>query len=533
MTPFAEPAQPAAAVLVQCEDIWKDFAGVDVLKGAGIELRAGEVHGIVGENGAGKSTLAKLIGGVHTPRRGTIRVRGAVTSVPNPRGAIAQGIALIHQEPMTFPDLTVAENIFIGRQPRGRLGTVDWRGMTRQSRELLGRLGVTIDPAARMRGLSVADQQMVEMAVALSQDARVFLMDETTASLTPTEVADLFRVMRQLRDGGAALAFIGHRMEEIFEVCDRLTVLRDGDVVASGVPTRQTTVGEVLRLMVGRPIEAMFARTVEHAVGPALLEVRDLSRAGEFDGINFDVRAGEIVALAGLVGAGRTEVARAVFGVTRPARGEVRVGGRAVRVRTPRDAMRHGLALVPEDRQHHGLLMPASVWRNATLAASTSGALSRLGGAWTRDGAARQLAADAAGHLRVKCRGLRQPVRELSGGNQQKVVLGKWLMTGPRVIIFDEPTRGIDVGAKAEVHRLISELAAAGKAVLMISSELPEVLAMSDRVLVMREGRITAEFHKGDATADRVIAAATGQAPAPAAGAAAAAASSPGTPGEG
>jgi rhamnose transport system ATP-binding protein len=262
--------------------------------------------------------------------------------------------------------------------------------------------------------------------------------------------------------------------------------------------------------MVGRPMEAMFARNVEHEIGPPLLEVKDLSREGEFDGISFDVRAGEIVSLAGLVGAGRTEVVRAIFGVTRADRGEVLIDAEPVRIRSPRDAMRHGLALVPEDRQHLGLLMPASIWRNATLAESTTGGLSRFG--WTRDAAARSQAADFAAMLRVKHRSLRQPVRELSGGNQQKVVLGKWLMTGPRVIIFDEPTRGIDVGAKAEVHRLISDLAAAGKAVLMISSELPEVLAMSDRVLVMREGKLTAELAKGVATAERVIAAATGEA---------------------
>jgi rhamnose transport system ATP-binding protein len=297
-------------------------------------------------------------------------------------------------------------------------------------------------------------------------------------------------------------------MEEVFEICDRLSVLRDGEVVATML-TRDTNVDEVLRLMVGRPMEAMFARQVEHQVGPPLLEVTDLSRAGEFDGISFGVRAGEIVSLAGLVGAGRTEVARAIFGVTRGDRGEVRIDGKPVRIRSPRDAMRHGVALVPEDRQHLGLLLPVSIWRNATLAESTTGGLSRFG--LTRDAVARMQAADYATKLRVKHRNLRQPVRELSGGNQQKVVLGKWLMTGPQVIIFDEPTRGIDVGAKAEVHRLISDLAAAGKAVLMISSELPEVLAMSDRVLVMREGKLAAELRKGEATAERVIAAATGE----------------------
>jgi rhamnose transport system ATP-binding protein len=507
-TPDHNPT-PVAAPLVDAAGIWKDFGGADVLKGASIALYPGEVHGILGENGAGKSTLAKIIAGVHTPRRGRIRVGGVETSVANPRVAIAKGIALIHQEPLTFPDLSAAENVFIGRQPRGILGRVDWGRMRREAGELLARLGAKVDPRVKLRGLSIADAQMVEMAAALSQHARVFLLDETTASLTPTEVNELFRVVRQLKSEGAALAFIGHRMEEVFEICDRLTVLRDGEVVGTML-TRDTNVGEVLRLMVGRPMEAMFARQVEHEIGPPLLQVRDLSREGEFDGVSFDVRAGEIVSLAGLVGAGRTEVARAIFGVTRADRGELLIDDKPVRIRSPRDAMRHGLALVPEDRQHLGLLMPAAIWRNATLAESTTGRLSRFG--WTRDAAARSQAADYAAKLRVKHRSLRQPVRELSGGNQQKVVLGKWLMTGPRVIIFDEPTRGIDVGAKAEVHRLISDLAAAGKAVLMISSELPEVLAMSDRVLVMREGRLAAELRKGEATAERVIAAATGEA---------------------
>jgi rhamnose transport system ATP-binding protein len=498
----------AGQILVSATGIWKAFGGADVLRDASIELRAGEVHGIVGENGAGKSTLAKIVAGVHTPRRGSIRVNGVETSIPNPRAAIAHGIALIHQEPLTFPDLSAAENVFIGRQPRTKLGTVDWRGMRRQSAELLTKLGARIDPRVKLRGLSIADAQMVEMAAALSQHARVFILDETTASLTPTEVRELFRVVRQLRDGGAALAFIGHRMEELFEICDRFTVLRDGEVVAR-LKASETSVEEVLRMMVGRPIEAMFARKVGHELGSPLLQVRDLSREGEFDGISFDVRAGEIVSLAGLVGAGRTEVARAIFGVTRPDRGEVLVDGTPANIRNPRDAMRLGLALVPEDRQHLGLLMRASIWRNATMASLATGNLSRFG--WTRDRAARSLAADYSARLRVKARDVKQPVRELSGGNQQKVVLGKWLMTTPRVIIFDEPTRGIDVGAKAEVHRLISDLAAAGKAVLMISSELPEVLAMSDRVLVMREGKLAGELSRSEATAEKVIAGATGQ----------------------
>jgi len=491
--------------LTSASGVWMDFNGVDVLKDAAIELWGGEIHGIVGENGAGKSTLARIIGGVHVPRAGVIRVDGRPVHIPSPRAAMAMGIALIHQEPLIFPELSVAENIFIGRQPTRR-GAVDWRRMFSEAAGILASLGVHLSPRARVGGLSIADQQMVEMAAALSQQARVLLMDETTAALTPTEVERLFGIMRRLRDQGRALAFISHRLEEVLAICDRITVLRDGAVVGQ-LPTKETSIDQVLKLMVGRPMEAMFARDVKHKPGQVLLEVRKLSRRGRFQDVSFDVRAGEIVALAGLVGAGRTDVARAIFGVEPADGGQVLIDGRPVRIRSPRDAMAHGLALVPEDRQHHGLLMPLNVWHNATL--PVIGRLCSFG--WLRNGAARSATAQYVHRLGIRLRHLEQPVRKLSGGNQQKLVLSKWLLSRPRIMILDEPTRGIDVGAKAEVHRLIAELAAAGVGILMISSELPEVLAMSDRILVMREGRLTAQFARAEATAQRIIAAATGQ----------------------
>ena len=478
--------------LVKAVGLHKAFGGVDVLTNANLELLPGEIHGLVGENGAGKSTLAKLIGGVHVPRAGTIEVNGQAVHFHRPHDAIAQGIALIHQEPLTFPDLNVAENIFIGRQPY-RHGRIDWEAMVREAAKTLESLGVKIDPRAKVRGLSIADRQMVEMAAALSQRAKILLMDETTAALTPSEVKRLFGVMRQLRDQGAALAFIGHR-------------LRDGEIVGERL-TKETTIDEILRLMVGRPMEALFAREAGHEIGPTALETRGLTREGQFSDINLRVRAGEVVGLAGLVGAGRTEVARAIFGIEKIDAGEVLVGGEAIQNNRPREAMAKGVALVPEDRQHHGVLMPMSVWQNATLAIVDR--LAKFG--WRRDAAARDVARGEINRLDVKLQDIGQPIRELSGGNQQKVVLAKWLATKPKVMLLDEPTRGIDIGAKAEVHRLIAELAAAGMAVLMISSDLPEVLAMSDRILVMREGRIVAEFSRQEATAERVIAAATGQ----------------------
>jgi rhamnose transport system ATP-binding protein len=496
---------PNRTPAVRAVGLCKGFGGVDVLSDANVDLVGGEIHALVGENGAGKSTLAKLIGGVHEPRVGHVEVEGRAVSLPTPRAAIGHGIALIHQEPLTFPDLTVAENIFVGRQPK-RAGRVDWAAMEAEASRILASLGVHLDPRARVAGMSIADQQMVEMAAALSQQAKVLLMDETTAALTPREVERLMAIMRRLRDQGVALAFVSHRMEEVFAVSDRITVLRDGRVVGER-RTTETTVDEVLRLMVGRPMEALFTRPKRHEMGGPILEVRGLGRSGEFQDVSFQVRAGEIVALAGLVGAGRTEVAETIFGIRRPDTGSVSIRGHPVRIRDPRQAMACGMALVPEDRQHHGVFMPQSVWRNAT--ATVMDRFSRCG--WVNDRRSVAATGDYIRRLGVRLRGLGQPIRELSGGNQQKVVLAKWLMTEPALLILDEPTRGIDIGAKAEVHRLISELAERGMAVLMISSDLTEVLSMNDRVLVMREGRLVQEFARHDATAENVIAAATGQ----------------------
>ncbi|MFM7321044.1 MAG: sugar ABC transporter ATP-binding protein [Armatimonadota bacterium] len=479
------------------------FGTVDVLSDADVDLFPGEIHALVGENGAGKSTLAKILGGVHRPRAGRIVVDGTEVSFHGPRDAASRGIALIHQEPLTFPDLSVAENIFIGRQPR-RGGRVDWAQMRREAARLLDALGVSLDPAAPVRGLSVADRQMIELAAALSVDAQVLLLDETTASLTPGEVGRLAEVLRRLKSEGKAIAFIGHRMEEIFAFTDRITVLRDGHVVGRA-KTAETSVDEILRWMVGRDVLEVDGGSGRE-FGEPLLEVSGLARRPRFEDVSFSLRAGEIVGLAGLVGAGRTDVVRAVFGLDPVDSGVIRIAGETVQIGSPSEAMRRGLALVPEDRQQHGVLMPWSIEDNASLAILPR--LAKRG--WCDDAAARAEAGRSAERLGVKMRGLEQPIRELSGGNQQKVVLGKWLSTLPKVLLLDEPTRGIDVGAKAEVHRVILELAAQGMAVLMVSSDLPEVLALSDRVLVLRAGRLVAEFARGEATPERVIAAASG-----------------------
>ena len=481
------------------------FAGVDVLKGVSISLYPGEVHGLVGENGAGKSTLAKIIAGVHHPTAGEITYLGHSVQIPSPHVAADLGIALIHQEPLTFPDLDVAENIFAGRQPlRGR--AVDWGKMYMRSQELLTSLGVQIDPHAKVRGMSIADQQMIEMAAALSQDVKVVLMDEPTASLTPSEVAHLLTNVRHLRDQGVAIVFISHRLEEVFEICDRVSVLRDGELISER-DVKTTTIDEVIRLMVGRPLSALFEKQAGTQYGQLMLEVKQLSRAKKFEDISLEVRAGEVVGMAGLVGAGRTDVGRALFGMLETDSGEVQLAGKPFKIKSPREAMAQGLVYVPEDRQHHGLLMPMTISQNMTL--SILEQLSPRG--WLRNQSERTATQEYTQKLHIVLRHIGQAVRELSGGNQQKVVLAKWLLTRPKVLILDEPTRGIDIGAKAEVHRLMGELAAQGLAILMISSELPEILAMSDRIVVMREGRIVARLEKAEATQELIIAAATGQ----------------------
>jgi len=495
------------APILKTRGICMAFGGVDVLKDINFEIYPGEIHGLVGENGAGKSTLLKIIAGVYQPRAGYIEINDEIVQIPSPRAATDMGIALIYQEPLTFPDLDVAENIFIGRQPMTKgISRVDWGTMYQRSAETLKLLGVDLDPRAKVRGLSIADQQMVEMAGALSRNARILLMDEPTAALTPSEVEDLFNNIRRLRDQGTAIVFISHRLEEIFEICDRITVLRDSEFIGQREPGA-TSAEEIIRMMVGRPLSALFEKGNEHTVGAPMLEANNLSRAMKFEGISFEVRAGEIVGVAGLVGAGRTDVARALFGTLEVDSGTIRIQGKPVRIKCPRDALAQGMIYVPEDRQYKGLLMSMSVAENITLAVLQG--ISR--GGWLREQMEYEIAHEYVVKLDIALRDPGQPVRELSGGNQQKVVLSKWLLTQPKIMILDEPTRGIDVGAKAEVHRLMGELANEGIAILMISSELPEILAMSDRIMVMQEGHITGHFTKDEAIAEGIIAAATGQ----------------------
>ena len=495
----------AAAALLALTGVRKSFGAVQALVDGRLDLRAGEVHALVGENGAGKSTLVKVLAGVHAPDAGTVTLDGAPLVLTGPADARAAGIAVIYQEPTLFPDLSVAENIFMGRQPLRRWRRIDTRLMRRRCADLFARLGVHLDPDRPARGLSIADQQLVEIAKALSFEARVLVMDEPTAALSGVEVERLFAVVRALREAGAAILFVSHRFDEVFALCQRITVMRDGRWVSTD-RTGELDVGQVVRRMVGRDVSQLFP-TRRTPVGDVLLRVRDLTRSGVFEAVGFDVRRGEIVALAGLVGAGRSEVVRAVFGVDRYDRGEVSVDGVRLPRGDPAAAMAAGVALVPEDRRQQGLVMELSIERNATLTRRRS--LARFG--LLGFGAERRAAAASTRSLRVKAARLGDPVSTLSGGNQQKVVLAKWLSTDPKVLIVDEPTRGIDVGTKAEVHRLMSQLAADGVAVLMVSSELPEVLGMADRILVMHEGRLVREIPRDAADEEAVMLAATGQ----------------------
>ena len=491
--------------LLCIEGAYKRFGGVQALAGASLTVQAGEVVGLLGENGAGKSTLVKALAGLHSLDEGTITLDGAPFQQGSPRLAREQGVAIIYQEPSLFPDLSLAENVYVGRQPLAG-GRIDWATMAADTQRLFDELGITMDPRRQARGLSIADQQMVEIVKALSMDAKLIIMDEPSAALSNAEVDRLLAVARQLRDQGRGVVYISHRLDEIFEVCDAVTIMRDGATVASA-PIGEVDTAQIVRWMVGREITDMYPK-VEAQIGEVVLAVEGLRSAGEFTGISFEVRRGEIVALAGLVGSGRSEVCRAIFGIDPIDEGTITMNGVVLRGHTPARAMAAGIALVPEDRRLQGLFMPASIAHNGAMTVLKR--LRRWG--FLRTSSERAVATDWAARLQLKYASIDDPVERLSGGNQQKVVLGKWLATAPRLLIVDEPTRGIDVGTKAEVHRLLSEQAAEGMAVLMVSSDLPEVLGMADRILVMREGRLVAEIARSEASQERVMTAAAGAA---------------------
>jgi rhamnose transport system ATP-binding protein len=492
------------APLVELRGIVKSYGGVHAVSDVSFGIERATVHALVGENGAGKSTLVKILTGVVQPDAGELVVAGEVQRIGDPQTAHRLGIVAMYQEPTVFPDLTVAENVFAGRRPRTGVGAVDWREMRSHAARILDELGVDFGPSTPVRGLGVADRQLLEIAKALSSSARLLIMDEPTAALSPNEVEHLFATVRRLRERGVAIVFISHRLEEVAAIADTVTVLRDGRHIATR-PAAELPHAEIVRLMVGRSLDALFPKE-EAEIGDVVLRAEGLTRRGVFSDVSFDLRRGEIVGLAGFVGSGRTEVARTVFGLDRLDRGRLWIDGRPFTPRSPRAALRRGLAYLPEDRLQQGLVQPMSVGQNVSMAVLPG--LSP--GGFLRPRRERALALRFMEELRIKATSPTQVVRSLSGGNQQKVVLSKWLAAEPRILILDEPTHGVDVGTKADVHRTISQLAAGGLSILLISSELPELLGMSDRILVMREGRLVAEVARAEATEERVVGAAAG-----------------------
>jgi ribose transport system ATP-binding protein len=485
--------------------IRKQYPGVRALDDVSLTVGVGEVHALLGENGAGKSTLMKILAGAQPGDGGEILLNGHVVHIDSPQKAMELGISIIYQEFNLVPYLTAGENIFLGREPRAALpGFVDFRTLYSEAQQVLNRLGVRIDARAPVNTLSVAQQQMVEIAKATSRKAKIIVMDEPSATLTEHELQSLFALIRQLKAEGVSIVYISHRLEEIFEVCDRATIMRDGRWIATE-DVANLTREEIIRLMVGRELKEAIPK-VPAELGPPALAVRRLNRAGVLHDISFEVRKGEILGLAGLVGAGRTETARAIFGADPIDSGTVEVFGRPVNIRSPQDAIHHGIGLVTEDRKQQGLVLGMVVRENTTLA--NLDLLSTLG--FIRRREEREVAEKYRRDLDIRTPTIEQVVQNLSGGNQQKLVLAKWLFTGSKVLIFDEPTRGIDVGAKSEIYKLMNELAARGVAIIMISSELPEVLGMSDRILVMHEGEIAGELSRAEATQENIMHLATG-----------------------
>jgi ribose transport system ATP-binding protein len=487
--------------LLEMHGIAKRFPGVVALSDVDLELERGQVHVLLGENGAGKSTLIKVLSGVYRPDAGVISLEGRRVTIPSAIDAQRLGIATIYQEFNLVPQMTVAENVFLGRQPR-RHGLINERAMNRRTGELLGRLDIDVEPYETVGNLGVARRQMVEIAKALSIDARILIMDEPTATLSETEIRTLFDAVRRLKDEGVGVIFISHRLEEIKQIGDIVTVLRDGRVVGTGAAAMDRN--DLIQMMVGRPVDSQYPRRAERA-GEPVLEVEHLSRRGVLHDISFVVGAGEVLGIAGLIGAGRTELVRAIFGADVPDRGRIVVAGREIRLGDVTGARRGGLALVPEDRQGQGLILALSVKDNLTLVNLGEDSSFGIVNEAKRDRDTRRMVDG----LSIRVASVDQPARLLSGGNQQKVVIGKWLLAESRVLILDEPTRGIDVGAKSEIYELMNELTRRGAAIVMISSDLREVLGMSDRILVMREGRITGELSKEDATQERIMRLAT------------------------
>jgi ribose transport system ATP-binding protein len=499
-------APDAGAPLVRIRDLSKAFSGVQALSGVQFELRAGEVHALMGENGAGKSTLMKVLAGVYERDSGEILLAGLPVEIASPRAAQALGIQIIHQELNLMNHLSAAQNIYIGREPRGRFGlALDEKKLNAQAAAIFERMHLALDPRTPIGALTVAGQQMVEIAKALSFDSRILIMDEPTAALNHAEIAELFRIIRQLKDQGVGIVYISHKMDELKQISDRVTVMRDGQTIGT-VPTAETPMETIISMMVGRALSTTHEPPPDTSANPVVMEVRGLSRGHAIKNVSFSLRRGEILGLAGLMGAGRTEVARAIFGADRIDAGEITIAGKPARIRSPRDAVALGIGYLSEDRKHFGLATGLDVETNVVLASLSRFVKARF---WLDQARIAAAARDFVKRLAIRTPSTTQPVKLLSGGNQQKIVIAKWLLRDCDILFFDEPTRGIDIGAKSEIYKLLNALAAQGKAIVMISSELPEILRMSHRILVMCEGRLTGEIAAIDATQEKIMQLAT------------------------
>ncbi len=485
------------AELARLAAITKNFGGVRALRGVNFEVRTGEVHALVGENGAGKSTLMRVLGGEMTPSSGEVSIAGKHVDFRGPREARAQGIAIIHQELALAPDLSVAENIFLGELS----GVISWSTLRRRASELIASLGFDIDPSLRAGALTVAHQQVVEIAKALSRKIKIIVFDEPTAVLSAQDAERLHKIIARLRSEGVGVVYISHRLEEVLSIADRVTVMKDGQVVATR-PVEGLTIDEMIRMMVGRPMSALFPEKGEREIGEERLIVRNLHAGRLVRDISFSVRAGEIVGLGGLVGSGRTEVARVIFGADRLDGGAILLNGVERKIRSPSEAVKAGICLVPEDRKAQGVVLDAPIRVNVTMA-KLSAVVNRLG--FIRKGIERKIVTDLGAKLKLKASRIEAPVSSLSGGNQQKVVLAKWFLADGDVIILDEPTRGVDVGAKSEIYGIILRLAEEGKAVLVISSEHQELFGLCDRILVMGEGRLRGELMPADYSEEKLL----------------------------
>ncbi|WP_246737937.1 MULTISPECIES: sugar ABC transporter ATP-binding protein [Rhizobium] len=493
-------AVPNAEFLLAAEGIRKEFPGVLALDDVSFRLKRGSVHALMGENGAGKSTLMKILAGIYTPDQGEVTLRGVPIRLQSPLDALENGIAMIHQELNLMPYMTVAENIWIRREPRNRLGFVNHGEMHRMTADLFKRLRIDIDPEIEVRHLSVASRQMVEIAKAVSYESDVLIMDEPTSALTETEVGHLFSIIRDLRSHGIGIVYITHKMNELFEISDEFSVFRDGRYIGTHAAS-DVTRDDIIKMMVGREITQMFPKE-DVAIGDVVLSVKNLTLKGVFENVSFDVRAGEIMGVAGLVGSGRSNVAETIFGVTPASSGTIDLYGKRVDIKSPAVAIQNHMAFLTEDRKDTGCLLILDILQNMQVAVLHDRFVK---GGFVQESAVEKACEDMAKRLRVKTPGLFERIENLSGGNQQKVLIGRWLLTNPRILILDEPTRGIDVGAKAEIHRIVTEFAKAGVAVLMISSEMPEVLGMSDRIMVMHEGKVTGFLDRSEATQVKVM----------------------------